>query len=190
MTPELLALLSDLENAELPFERRFAVAWEIGQEALFRKIERSEIPLFYQPMVGLWKGLGLSGKDRVDKSLIGARKKLATVCYWLSLQLPGGQKLFKCFPRVERAEGFSAWGQKEFIAGKIKPGYGTSIYEFHWEYPIEGMGVRKDLISVITDEDEKIPMLDWCKQHDITVFCNRCGLDITYEVSKDCPYRK
>jgi len=75
------------------------------------------------------------------------------------------------------------------IAGKIKSGYGASIYEFHWEYPIEGMGVRKDLISVITDEDERIPLLGWCRQNDLIVFCNRCGLDITYEVSKDCLHR-
>ena len=189
MTLELLDLLNDLENTKLPFERRFAVAQEIGREALFRKIERSEIPLLYQPMVDLWKDLGLSSKDRDDKSLIETRTKLATVCYRLSLQLREDQKFFKYFPRVKRAEGFESRILNKLMTGEIKPGYGTSLYEFHLEYPIEGAGVRKDLIFVITDEDEKIPMLDWCKQNDITVFCNRCGLDITYEVSRDCPYR-
>ena len=49
------------------------------------------------------------------------------------------------------------------IRGAIKSGYGTSLYDFHREYPIEGFGIRKDLISVFTDENEKIPMMEWCK---------------------------
>jgi hypothetical protein len=189
MTPELLDLLNDLENAKLPFERRFAAVQEIGREVLFRKIEISEIPLFYQPMVDLWRGLDLSGEDRGDKSLIETRTKLATICNRLSLQSPEGQKFFKYFPRVKRAEGFASRVRNKLMVGEIKPGYGASLYEFHWEYPIEGAGVRKDLISVITDNDERIPLLDWCRQNDLIVFCNRCGLDITYEVSRDCPYR-
>ena len=37
---------------------------------------------------------------------------------------------------------------------------------------------------------EKIPMMEWCKQNDFVVYCNRCGLDITYTVSNDCPFTK
>lgn len=28
------------------------------------------------------------------------------------------------------------------------------------------------------------------KKNDIIVYCNRCGLEITFEVSRDCPRRK
>ena len=76
------------------------------------------------------------------------------------------------------------------MKGELKTVYGSSLYEFHREYPIEGFGIRKDLISVITEENEKIPIMDWCKQNEIIVYCNRCGLDITFEVSMDCPFTK
>ncbi len=98
MTPKLFELLNDLKNAKLPFEQRFTVVQEIGREVLLRKIEVPETPLFYQPTVDLWRDLGLSGKDRGDKCLIGTRTKLATICYWLSLRSSDGQKFFNIFP--------------------------------------------------------------------------------------------
>ncbi len=190
MTPEHFGLFYILRSQDMPFEERFSAAKEIGEEALRRRIEPVDIPMFYPLAVDLWRSLGLSKADCDDRRLFEIRKKLANVCWRLSIQLPEGQKFFKYFPRVKRAEGKEERVYKKMMQGALKPGYGTSLYEFHLEYPIEGFGIRKDLISVITDENEKIPIMDWCKQNDIIVFCNRCGLDITYTVSTDCPFTK
>jgi hypothetical protein len=189
MTPEHFGLFYILRSQDMPFEERFSAAKEIGEEALRRRIEPVDIPMFYPLAVDLWRSLGLSKTDCDDRRLFEIRKKLANVCRRLSFQLPEGQKFFKYFPRVKRAEGYEERVYNKMMQGPLKPGYGLSYYEFHLEYPIEGIGIRKDLISVITDENEKIPIMDWCKQNDIIVFCNRCGLDITYTVSTDCPFR-
>jgi hypothetical protein len=188
MTPAQFELFYILRSQDMPFEERFSVAKEIGEEALMRRIEPVDIPLFYPLTVDFWRSLGLSKTDSHDERLFNIRKVLANVCQRLSFQSPEGQKFFKYFPRVRRAEGFEDRVYNKMLQGALKPGYGTSLYEFHREYPIEGCGIRKDLISVITDENEKIPMMDWCKQNDIIVYCNRCGLDITYTVSSDCPF--
>ncbi len=190
MNPEQFELFYILKKKDIPFGERFSAAKEIGEEALMRRIEPVDIPMFYPLAVDLWRSLGLSKTDCDDRRLFEIRKKLANVCWRLSFQLPEGQKFFKYFPRVKRAEGFEERVYKKMMQGALKPGYGLSYYEFHLEYPIEGAGIRKDLISVITDENEKIPIMDWCKQNDIIVFCNRCGLDITYTVSTDCPFWK
>ena len=190
MTLEQFELFYILKKQDIPFEERFSAANEIGEEALMRRIEPVDIPMFYPLTVDLWRSLGLSKTDCDDRRLFEIRKKLAKVCRRLSFQSPEGQKFFKYFPRVKRAEGFEERVYKKMMQGALEPGYGLSYYEFHLEYPIEGCGIRKDLISVITDENEKIPIMDWCKQNDIIVFCDRCGLDITYTVSTDCPFRK
>ena len=108
-------------------------------------------------MIEFWRSMGLNKIDRDDEGLFEIRSKLANVCWRLSLQLPEGRKFFRYFPIVKRAEGFEDRVRNKMMVGAIKPGYGTSYYEFHWEYPIEGAGVRKDLISVITDKNERIP---------------------------------
>ena len=190
MTPEHFGLFYILRSQDMPFEERFSAANEIGEEALMRRIEPVDIPMFYPLTVDLWRSLGLSKADCDDRRLFDIRTEMANVCRRLSFQSPEGQKFFKYFPRVKRAEGFEERVYKKMMQGALEPGYGLSYYEFHLEYPIEGCGIRKDLISVITDENEKIPMMDWCKQNDIIVFCNRCGLDITYTVSTDCPFTK
>ena len=171
-------------------EERFNAAIEIGREALLGGIEAVDIPVFYPAAIDFWRSLGVRKTDRNNAKLFHVRTRLANVCWRLSLQMPDGRKFFKYYPMVKRAEGFEARVSAKVIQGTLKTGYGSSLYEFHREYPIEGMGIRKDLISVITEDNEKIPMLDWCRQHDIIVYCNRCGLDITYEVSMDCPFSK
>ena len=112
------------------------------------------------------------------------------MCQLLSMRMPGGQKLFAYYPKLKLAEGTDERYPERILQGTTKTGYGTSLYEFHREYPIEGIGIRKDNISVITADNQKIPLLEWCKQNEIVVYCNRCGLDITYEVSKNCPFMK
>jgi hypothetical protein len=190
MTPEQFELYYILQKQRIPFEEKVRAAQIIGREVLLRRIEQEDIPLFYPLAVDLWRSLGSNEAERNDLGLIDVRKKLANVCWRLSLQLPEGQKFFTYYPRVQRAEGFEERVTKKIKRGALKTVYGSSLYEFHREYPIEGFGIRKDLISVITDENEKIPIMDWCKQNEIVVYCNRCGLDITFEVSMDCPFMK
>ena len=190
MTPKQIELLHTLKNRQMPFEERYNAAEEIGREVSDGKITDSDIPQFYQLMVEFWRSLGLSKLDRENEQLFDIRTNLAYFCSRLSLKLPEGRKFFKYFPWVKRAEGFESRVLNKMISGILKSGYGKSIYDFHWEYPIEGFGIRKDLITVITEKNEKIPMLDWCRQNDIIVFCNRCGLDITFEVSRNCPFIK
>jgi hypothetical protein len=190
MTPEQFELLYTLKDLEISFKERYSAARDIDREAMYRRIGSADIPLFYHSMVAFWRNLNLSITDRNDTKLFDTRKKLANICRSLSHQLPEGRKFFKYYPAVKRAEGFDDRFQNKLMVGEIRPGYGTSLYEFHWEYPVEGAGIRKDLISVITGDNQKIPMLEWCRQNDMIVFCNRCGLDITYEVSRDCPFMK
>jgi len=190
MTPEQFELFYILKKLDLPFRERLSAAREVGREALLGKIDQGDIPLFYQAAVDLWRRLGSSKTDRHDISLFSIRKNLANVCWRLSIKLPEGQKFFRYYPRVERAEGFEDRVKHKMLKGAFKTGYGTSLYDFHREYPIEGVGIRKNLISVITNDNEKIPVMEWCKQNDLVVFCNRCGLDITYTNANDCPLTK
>jgi len=187
---ELLALL---ENEESPFEKRLQASVQIAQEARSREIEAVQIRRFYQASVKFWKSLGVLSSDRNNETLFQIRKDLALACWTLSCFLPDGRKFFKYFPRIAKVEGPSFHKKDELIRGALGCGdanVGFSLYDFHWEYPIEGFGVKKDLISVIMDDNSKKPLLDWCEENDIVVFCNRCGLEITYEVSKNCPWRK
>jgi hypothetical protein len=78
---------------------------------------------------------------------------------------------------------------EELRRGALRSGYGTSMYEFHYEYPVEGGGARKDRILVVLPDGRRQPIFDYCRERRIVVYCNRCGGDITYEVSIDCPAR-
>ena len=190
MNPKQSELLNIIKNLQIPYEEKYSAVEEIAMHVAWRKIEADDISQVYQTVVEFWRSLGLNEIDRDDEGLFEIRNKMANVCLGLSRQLPKGQKFFKYYPIVNKAEGFDDRVRNKMIVGAFKTGYGSSLYEFHWEYPIEGIGIKKDLISVIIDENERIPMLEWCKLYDIIVFCNRCGLDITYEVSQDCPFAK
>jgi len=190
MTPKQSELLNILQNPQMPYEEKFGAAEEIAMHIGFRKIEAGDIHQVYQIVVEFWRSLGLSKIDRDDEGLFKIRNKMANVCLGLSLQLSEGQKFYKYFPRLKKVESCENQIKNKIRIGALKTTYGTSLYEFHWEYPIEGIGIKKDLISVIGSRNERIPMLDWCKQNNIIVFCNRCGLDITFEISKDCPFSK
>jgi hypothetical protein len=190
MTLEQFELLYNLLDQQKTSRERCGAALSIAKEVRGRKIEMADVPRFYQALVEFWKSLGESKTDRDNKDFFEIRKILAGACQMLSLRQPGEPKIFTYYPKVKKAEGYDDRFRNKLVVGALRPGYGTSIYEFHHEYPIEGIGIQKDLISVITEDDQRIPMLDWCRQNDIIVFCNRCGLEITYEVSMDCPFMK
>jgi len=178
-----------LEDTQAPFEEKHEAVHLIAKGASCREIEDVHIPLLYGAVVKFWRSLGLRSIDRSDETLFPIRKDLARVCSTISLRLPGGTRFFKNFPQIGKVEGPDPFKKNETLSGSLSnaPGW-LSIYEFHWEYPIEGFGVPKDRISVITEDGIRIPLLDWCEKHDLAVFCSRCGLDITYDVSRNCPW--
>lgn len=190
MRDKLHDRLQTLLDKKIPLDERVRVAKEITRDVLLKKISADEIPLIYQVLVQSWRRLGSSPIDRYDTSLFLKRSILATQCMLVSKSLPDGQKFFRYFPRIELAEGPNRFKGNEMIKGRIYYKMFHSTYEFHLEYPIESTGVIKDQISVITSSGSKIPLFDWCEKNDITVYCNRCGLDITYDVSRNCPRRK
>lgn len=186
-----LELLHTLSNREASWKERLSASDRLWRAVLSKRIQGTEVTQAYKIMVQCWKHFGDVEKDRQDKYLFALRKHLALNCELVSRRLSEGQRFFCYFPKIELAEGPRDTGKDGLVRGAIRPCSGfKSIYEFHCEYPIEGYGVRKDRISVITRSGEPVPLFDWCEMQDIIVYCNRCGLEITYEVSKNCPWRK
>jgi len=85
--------------------------------------------------------------------------------------------IFPDFTRIDRVEGPNRFKRNELINEALRTGQGGfSLYEFHWEYPIERFGVRKNLISVITQDKGKVPLFDWCEENNIIVFATVADL--------------
>jgi hypothetical protein len=72
--------------------------------------------------------------------------------------------------------------------GKIETTYGSSLYDYHYEWPIKGMGVRKDKIKVLHDGVET-PIFEWLREKEITVFCYHCGGILSDRSERGCPGR-
>ncbi|MEC7241724.1 MAG: hypothetical protein VXW32_10840, partial [Myxococcota bacterium] len=83
-----------------------------------------------------------------------------------------------------RARGISNDGEEH--EGKLETTYGTSLYDFHYEWPIQGMGVRKDKLHVLHAGVET-PIFDWLHEKQITVFCHHCGGILSDRVERGCP---
>ena len=190
MNKKHLNLLNFLRNKQAPLKERLSVADQIKNEVLRKNIPKEDIRRIYRVMVQFWKSLGTLVSDRFDESLFLTRIRLGMSCKHVSRFLPEGQRFFSNYPKIELAEGPNRFKGNQKIRGRISSRLFSSVFEFHWEYPIEGCGVRKDQISVITDSGAKISLFDWCEAKEIIVFCTRCGLDITFEVSKNCPHRR
>jgi hypothetical protein len=188
---ETLALLEALlEDESVSFGIRNETCRLIAEAARSGRIDRIHIPRLYGALGRFWRSLGVPAIDRNNQTLFPVRKELAASCQKLSLRLPGGRRVFNFFPALSAVEGPHHLREGALLRGALTCTCGTSLYEFHWEYPIEGFGVRKDLIVVVANDGTRVPLLDWCRENDVIVFCSRCGLDITYEVSKDCPWRR
>ncbi len=188
MEKDYQGLLTLLKNKESPLKERLVASERIWKGVLSKRIQGNDVSHAYKVMVQAWKSLGTLVSDHLDKSFFMPRKKLAMNCEHISRRLPEGQIFFCYFPKIALAEG--PRDKDKLVRGAIKPCAYSLIYEFHYEYPIEGIGVRKDLISVISNSDSKIPLFDWCEANDIIVYCGRCGLDITFEVAQNCPFKR
>ena len=81
----------------------------------------------------------------------------------------------------------------EGTRGHLRCGYGTSMYDFHVEVPLEGTGVPLDAALVVeldADGNEvKTPYLEWCRRLGLKITCTRCGEDIVAAKYAICPRR-
>jgi hypothetical protein len=72
------------------------------------------------------------------------------------------------------------------IRGRFCTSYGTSLYEFHYEYPIlqsgAAWGCRKDTVSVIEADGSRTPLLDRFARSGQRVLCTRSGMDVATEI--------
>jgi len=126
------------------------------------------------------------GRDRYINAIMGSVGRALEA---FSLCAPDDRTVYQYYPELDDVEAPHPEEEGKTIRGPLKCGYGTSLYEFHYEYPIEGAGVRKDLITVVEPDGTRTTIFDWCRENNVVVYCNRCGQEITYEVSLDCPAR-
>lgn len=97
----------------------------------------------------------------------------------------GAEQTVLYCPNIEHeVRGTSIRG--DVVQGHLGGGYGTSMYDFHGEYPIDGMACRKSTIAVLVPGREPVPLFDYCREHGIVVVCQRCGEDITYQAEYGC----
>jgi len=141
----------------------------------------------YEKVTAFWQDL-CGSAEGPSFHLFRDRVRAASACTTVSLALPQGQRFYRNIPKSGHAEGPDPRKQGSLIHGPFAYTYG-SIYEFHLEYPIEGFGVRKELISIVEADGKRTPLFDWLKSHKMVIWCSRCGLDITFEISRDCPAR-
>jgi len=115
------------------------------------------------------------------------RASAARACFVLTSGTTEGPTVCWDHPDHSDVEGPRPLTEDGLVRGGFKACKSTH-YDYHREYPIEGVGVRKDLISVVESEVTSSPLLDWCSDQKVFVFCGRCGQDITFEVSRSCPW--
>lgn len=168
--PESLSIL--LDHAQ-QMERREEAARLVREEG-----DRQGLALLLGVMAGSWEREG-------DSDYLRFRRLLALTCERLWRRLREGSAVFMDWPQVNNQVSDQPAGTP---VGRLGSEAGTSLYEFHWEYPVirpDGVtkGVRKDLLWVIEASGTRTPMLDWCKANDVIVFCSRCGAVITSQVN-------
>ena len=182
-----LRSLATMESESAPRRERVKAAHEL---ALWARVDRPgihDVRGIFDKVVAFWRELCDSGEE-ASTQFLHDRVRVASACTTLSRALPEGQGFFRNIPRSQNAEGPHPVKNGALIRGAFAYTYG-SIYEFHLEHPIEGFGVRKELISIVEADGKRTPLFDWLKSHKMVVWCSRCGLDITFEVSRDCPAR-
>lgn len=177
-------LLSDKEH--FPFPRERAIKWldafidpETSNEA--RHLLREE-PRMFGNELRLALTAALRGIWRNPKSTRDVDHRLM-IAELLHRVVPSKVRAFSA-PWGLRARGIDTDGDLQ--EGKIETTYGTSLYDFHYEWPIKGMGVRKDQLQVLHDGVET-PIFDWLHHNQITVYCHHCGGILSDRVERRCP---
>ncbi len=180
--------LAIFDDDKAPLAERIDAARSLALWASNKAPEVPGVEELFQRVLVLWQSL-CTTRDELDLHLLHDRARAAEVGTLMSKGLPGGQRMFRNVPRLNDVEGPDRFRSDVVVRGKFNF-YMASIYEFHLEHPIEGHGVYKNLISVVEVDGSRTALFDWCRRHDVIVWCSRCGLEITYEVSRDCPFRR
>lgn len=179
--------LAILEDEDAARQERVRAARDLASWVRLNPSGISEAGGVFEKATSFWRDLCRLAEEP-STQLLRDRIQAARACTTVSLALPGGQRFFRNIPRSWRAEGPYPRKEGSLIHGTFAYTYG-SIYEFHLEYPIEGFGIRKDRISIVEKDGRRIPLFVWLMTHEMVVWCSRCGLDITFEISRDCPSR-
>jgi hypothetical protein len=180
--------LEILEDEKASRQHRVRAAHTLAVWARVHQSEAPGVEGVFEKLTGFWQEL-CDPAEGSSRGILFDRIRTASACTTMSLALPQGQVFFRNIPRSWRAEGPDPRKEGTLIHGEFSYTYG-SLYEFHLEYPIEGFGIRKDLISVVEKAGVRIPLFVWLKTNQLVVWCSRCGLDITFEISRDCPARR
>jgi hypothetical protein len=174
--PEQIRILLDHDQ---PMEHRKVAALYVQQHG-----DRKSLDALIQIVKGPWE------KEN-DTPYLTFRRLVANTCYFLwTLKVKEGPPVFSCFPKID-TEVEVAIGPGRVRRGQLTTArVGTSLFEFHYEYPVWSpqqdfvKGHPKNEILVLVPDGGRIPIFDWCRQRHVTVICNRCGEDITYEVNQ------
>ena len=182
-----IRLLAVFDDEEASLEDRVEAAYQIATWGRGMDLAQTDLATLYERLFDFWQNLGSPRQG--DQAFLRQRVRVGRACSVVSMRLKDGPKVYKYYPRLGDVEGPNRSKKGEIIRGRFTHMY-TSIFEFHFENPIEGFGTQKDLISVVEEDGTRTPLFDWCRQHEVYAYCGLCGLDITYEVSRDCPWRK
>jgi len=182
-----IRLLAIFDDEEASLKDRAEAAHQIATWGRWSELPLSDLATLYERLLGFWQNLGLPREG--DRAFLRQRVRVGWACSVVSMRLSDGPKVYKYYPRLGDVEGPNRFKKGETARGRLSHTY-TSVFDFHFENPIEGFGTQKDLISVVEEDGTRTQLFDWCRQHEVYAYCGLCGLDITYEVSRDCPWRK
>ena len=75
--------------------------------------------------------------------------------------------------------------------GVVCTSYGTGMYDWHLELPVDGSGVPHAEVAVVerheSGEVTKTPYFEWCRRLGLCITCSRCGLNILETHGAPCP---
>jgi hypothetical protein len=188
MEKDRAALMSILEDRELPIRERSKAANDLAFWA--RKADQStEVHSeIFELLFEFWQRL--CRRSIGDYYFLTARAQVARACMFLTMGLPkDGPTVCWDHPRHDDVEGPRSLREGGLVRGAFEQ---TSHFghQCHWGYPVAGVEIRKDLIMVVEPDGTRKPLLDWCSDQKVFVFCGSCGLDVTFEVSRFCPWTR
>jgi hypothetical protein len=102
----------------------------------------------------------------------------------------GAPTVFSCYPALRRPVLVASLSSPdEFTFGNLRTTYGTSMFDAHVEYPVDGDGVAKARLFVDVDGTRIVPLLEHLASSSMIVTCHRCGADVTTETAGTCRLR-